>query len=74
MAFCNYDQKGNILRLNQAAKEILGYPEDEFKWSLEERYRRWAPRRLDGTVYPLEESPLFSVFQGETTKGTVVQV
>jgi PAS domain S-box-containing protein len=68
-----YDEKGNILRLNEAAKEILGYSNDQIKSSLDERYRQWAPKRPDGTVLPLEESALHRVFQGEPTKGTTAQ-
>jgi PAS domain S-box-containing protein len=69
-----YDEKGNILRLNDAAKAILGYSDKIVKSSLAERYRQWTPKRPDGTVLPLEETALFRVFQGEATKGMMADV
>ncbi len=69
-----YDEKGMILRLNDAAKEILGYSDDLVKASLAERYLQWSPRRPDGTMLPLEESAMFRVFQGEAIKGAIAHV
>lgn len=69
-----YDEKGTILRLNNAAKEILGYTDDLVQASLAERYQQWARILADGTTLPLEESVIYRVFQGEAVKGAIGQV
>lgn len=69
-----YNPSGEIVRMNDAARSMLGFTEAECH---ETMLHRWAHRRVstpDMQPYPLEQLPAYRAMQGETVQGVVLVI
>ncbi len=62
-----YDVQLNILRINPAARELLGYSDEDVRLGYRERIARLNPRRPHGQFTP-ETSPFLKALRGESVR------
>ncbi|HEX3046163.1 MAG TPA: PAS domain S-box protein [Bacillota bacterium] len=60
-----FDTSGNIIRINEFARNLLGYSSDDYHLSYHERRERLKLLKSDGSPYKSEESPLSRALRGE---------
>ena len=68
-----YNQGGDIVRMNAAARRILGYTPEEASRPLLDRIELLRIESPNGEMFPVEESPTLRALRGETV-ADVVQV
>ena len=69
-----YNPQGEIMRMNDTAREMLGFKEEECRESV---LHRWAHRRVrtpDGQPLPLGQLPVYRALQGARVQGVVMVV
>ena len=69
-----FGPKGEILRINSRAMEILGYLSEEASKPMEDRAAIRHAETPDGRPMPLEENPLSRALSGETVHGVVLAI
>jgi PAS domain S-box-containing protein len=67
-----YGPSGNIVRMNEAAKSILGYTPVEQEEPLSEQVALLCPETPDGVPLPFELFPSVSALRGNTVLGVVM--
>lgn len=67
-----YGPSAEILRMNPAAAELLGYSQEEQEKPVAERAARLRPETEEGKPFPLEDSPAVRALRGETVRGVVM--
>ncbi len=67
-----YDRHGTILRINETAERILGYPHEELDMPLRERFALMRVETEDGNPFPVESAPIRLALRGETLQGRVM--
>jgi PAS domain S-box-containing protein len=60
-----YDNFGNIIRINELARKIFGYSNDDFNLPYREQSLKLKIYNSDGTPYCIEEEPLNRALRGE---------
>ena len=60
-----YDNLGNVIRINEFARNLLGYTSDDFNLPYQERPARLKLCKSDGIPYEIEEAPLYRALRGE---------
>ena len=69
-----YNTTGEIVLMNDAARELLGFTEEECH---EPILARWSHRHVstpDGELFPLEQLPASRALRGERVQGVVIRV
>ncbi|WP_242343132.1 sensor histidine kinase [Anaeromyxobacter terrae] len=69
-----YGRGGEILRMNETAKRMLGYAPEEAVSSLAERFEAMRVFLPDGSLMRLEETPIARALRGETVSSAHVRV
>jgi len=69
-----YGPAGEIVRMNSAAEEVLGYSPDERAKPLEERAELVRVETTDGEPFPEEDLPVARALRGETVQGVIEAV
>ena len=67
-----YGPNAEILRMNPAATEMIGYSPEELRLTLAERLRLLHAEDADGNPFPLERMPVQRALRGETVHGEVM--
>lgn len=67
-----FNSSGGIVRMNDAATQLLGYSPVLHTMSVMEYLQTLQAETLDGRVYPPEELPTARALRGETTKGVIM--
>lgn len=69
-----YDTTGRIVRMNEAAMQLLGYSPTAFDQPLDVRTRALTLLQPDGSPFPLSRSPHLDALQGQTVTGILVAI
>jgi len=69
-----YGPQGEILRMNQEAERILGYGPQERARPIRERLAAGIFETVDGSPFPVDESPSMRALRGETVSGIAMVV
>ncbi|MBI5445570.1 MAG: PAS domain S-box protein, partial [Deltaproteobacteria bacterium] len=64
--------EGEIVRLNDSARRILGLSPEQLALPLTERMRLLEAETPDGRPVPADQAPLFRALAGETVRGVVM--
>ncbi len=67
-----YGSTREILRMNPAARRVLGYPKDNLGKPFDERISRLRPRTPEGRLHTSETFPVARVLAGKIVRGEVV--
>ncbi|MDI7275674.1 MAG: PAS domain S-box protein [Anaerolineae bacterium] len=67
-----YGPTGDIVRMNLAAQELLGYTPEELGLPFAERCARLRMETPEGKPFPFEELPMVRALRGETVRGVVL--
>lgn len=67
-----YGSRGEILRMNPAARQILGYPPEDFVRPIGERTAALGLKTAEGEPFPVEEVMRRVLHGGETVKGMIL--
>jgi PAS domain S-box-containing protein len=60
-----YDNKGNIVRMNEYARKIFGYTLEDIEKPIQERVNKIRLSSLEGILQTQEENPVYRAMQGE---------
>ncbi|MGQ9675052.1 MAG: PAS domain S-box protein [Chloroflexota bacterium] len=69
-----YSTTGEIVLTNAAAREILGYTDDEQRGPIVERLTALRVTSPDGKLIPPEETPPMRALRGEVVRGQVLAI
>ncbi len=69
-----YDTAGMVLRMNAAARDMLGYTEKDLALPYEQRLRHVAVLTATGEPIPTERFPPRRAMNGETVRNEIIQV
>ncbi len=69
-----YQPNGDIRLINDTAKTILGYRDDDVRRSLERRMRAITLSTADGIILDLEQYPFMRALRGEIVRGLVLKI
>lgn len=69
-----YGSGGEILRMNEAARQMLGYSEFDVSMPISERVKRLRIETADGQPFDDEELPFVKALRGETASGTLMRL
>ncbi len=69
-----YGPAGEILRLNPAAQQMLGYTPEQRELPLEERTALLRLETAEGRPFPIDELPVLRALRGEIVRGTLIGV
>ncbi len=67
-----YNPEGDIVRMNDAARELLGYSDEECRESLSPRWMHRHVATPDGKPFSLEYYPAYRALRGERVQGVVM--
>jgi PAS domain S-box-containing protein len=63
-----YDNSGNVIRINEFARNLLGFTSDDYHLPYQEFSARFKLHKSDGVPYAIEEAPLYRAFRGEVIR------
>ncbi len=63
-----YDNSGKIVRMNQIARDILGYSSNDYETPYQVRSENLQIYKSDGSVYETEKLPLYRALHGEVIR------
>jgi PAS domain S-box-containing protein len=70
-----YDGSGNIVRINEFARNLLGYSGNDYhNIPYQERWERLKLRNSDGNPYQMEELPIYRALQGKEVRGEEIMI
>jgi PAS domain S-box-containing protein/excisionase family DNA binding protein len=67
-----YKADGTIEQMNQTARRVLGYSDDDMDQPAPTRTHRLRLRRADGVLFPPDQTPAMRALGGETVQGEVM--
>ncbi len=69
-----YDQYGKIVQMNDRAKEIIGFTEEDKSRSYEEHIAELRVIAPDGSAFPVGRIPSWKALHGETTRDEIMKI
>lgn len=69
-----YNSDGTIRKINNFAREIIGFTSADEKKMYAERMRKIKAFKIDGGEFPLNEFPSARALRGDTVRGTVMRI
>ena len=68
------DHLGNVIRINEFARNLLGYAGEDLKLPFQERVAKLNLIKTDGLPYPINELPLYRALQGEIIRDEEMKI